>query len=322
MSDAAPPAEKKPSFEEYLAKVPDPPARSEPRPDPKDDGGDGEISKPPAADASKTNSSTASPAEPASKTNSTDSAAAADHRVDQIKAALRAGDLDALADLIDEDPASYDEKTPKWAAQKRKEAKLRQERDSVLAKAEAVVTRYAPVDELVARVRSGDHAALKPLVELLTEEDFDSATMKTFRAIRGEDPRVPALTSRAAKAEAERDAALATRAEKALADSIRDEVDAKDAVRKLSDWEAKVAKVLKDSYDPDLGEPGLSVKQAAKRVVREEREAYERLHAAFGGGAPAPAAKKETAPERAAGASGVGKKKLSREEWLAARGNG
>lgn len=237
--------------------------------------------------------------------------------------ALRSGDLDTLGELLGEDPALYDDKTPKWAARQRKESKLVAERDRVVRQAETVVERWSPVSRLVTE-RETNPAALFELVGLLTGQDPDTAWTAALRARGSVDPRVPVLTT----ALADRDARLATadaeraaRADAAFYETLRDEVDTKDVVRQIDGWEEKVATVLRESVDPDLGEPKLSTKQAAARVVRREREEFERRAKVFGG-TPAPKKTRERAPERAAGTTSAKVRKLSRDEWLAARSNG
>lgn len=238
--------------------------------------------------------------------------------------ALRDGDLDTIADLLGEDPAGFDEKTPKWAARQRKEAKVVAERDRVMRQAETVVERWSPVSRLVTE-RETNPAALFELVGLLTGKDPDAVWTEALRTRGSVDPRVPALTAAVAdrdeqlsKADAERSA----RADAAFYETLRDEVDAKAVVRQIDGWEEKVATVLRESVDPDLGEPKLSVKQAADRVVRREREEYERRAKVFGGDERPARKPRERAPERAGGTAGTKVRKLSREEWLAARSNG
>lgn len=242
-----------------------------------------------------------------------------------VLAALRAGDLDTIADLLGEDPAGFDEKTPRWAARQRKEAKITADRDRVMAQAETVVQRWSPVSRLVESAQTNP-AALFELVGLLTGQDPDQAWTAALRARGSVDPRVPALTTRLAEKDtrlAELEAERTARVDAAFYETLRDEVDVKSVVRQIEGWEAKVATTLRESIDPDLGEPKLSVKQAADRVVRREREEYERRAKVFGGGdAPAPKKTKERAPERAAGTAGATVRKLTRAEWLAARSNG
>ncbi len=240
--------------------------------------------------------------------------------VDRVVAALKAGDLDQLADLTDQDPSSFDEKSTKWAARNRKEAKLKDEIAQVRADASAIVAHYEPLDTKVAEFHSTkNYALVKDIVELLLGEDFDSATMKTFRAVRTQDPRVPALT----KQLAEKDAALAetksaktAAAERALVEAVRDDLPDDHQVRKLPEWETRVVAELRDSVDEDTGEPSLSFKQAAQRVLRKAKTEYEKYAGAFGGGAT-PAKDRAKTPERAGGTSPSTKRKLTRDEFFA-----
>jgi hypothetical protein len=307
MSEAAAPtptkADEASRFEAFLAKVADAPSS-------------GDIAaKAPAEDAPAETPETPSlepAAEPPAATTPPD--------LDAVRAALKAGDLDALSDLLGEDPALYAEKSTKWAAARRKEKKLKDERDSVGQKAEAIVKRWAPVADAAQAVQGGEFVRFVELAEALTGMDYDALVMKVARARHGSDPQVAVLKKRLAEVEpvvAEQAAAKTTAAERAFYETLRDEVPAKHALRGLEGWEAKVAAVLKESIDEDLGEPTLSAKQAADRVLRREREEFDRKAKLFG--VSAPAAPKGRAPERASGAAPTTTRKLSREEWLAAQ---
>src|SRR6476660_5313241 len=140
-------AETQATFDAFLAKVPDAPSSAHaaaPEADAeaplaeRDEKGKFAKRAPEAPAPETADPSPASP--PDAKTPSTDGP-----DLESVKAALRDGDLDTLAELLGEDPALYDEKTPKWAAGKRREAKIKAERDSVTAKAEAIVQRWSPV---------------------------------------------------------------------------------------------------------------------------------------------------------------------------------
>lgn len=320
------PNENTEAFEKFLAKVPDAPSSGLDHPEP---AAEAEPPKDLPRDAEA--DAAAPPREPKPKSAARASAEAApktpspEPDLGAVRAALRTGDLDTLGELLGEDPALYDEKTPRWAARQRKEAKLTAERDRVVKQAETVVQRWSPVSRLVEQLDTNP-AALLQLVELVTGQDPDAAWTAALRARGSVDPRVPALTTRLAEKDtrlAELEAERAARADAAFYETLRDEVPAKDTVRQIDDWEAKVATVLRESVDPDLGEPKLSVKQAAARVVRQEREEYERRAKVFG---EAPAARRapkgERAPERASGAAGAKVRKMSRDEWLQARSNG
>jgi hypothetical protein len=237
---------------------------------------------------------------------------------DRVLAALKAGDLDTLADLTDQDPSNFDEKSTKWAAKNRKEAKLKAEAEKVKADAQAIVDHYEPIDTRVERFQTTrDYRVVKELVELLTGEDFDSVAMKTFRAVRGEDPRVPVLAKRLEATEAElagERTAKEKASDRALREALRDDLPSDHQVRKLPDWEDQVAAVLRESFDEDLGEPSLSFKQAAQRVVRRAKDAYQKYASVFAEPSAAPP-RRASAPERAAGAAPAGKRKLTQEEF-------
>jgi hypothetical protein len=229
--------------------------------------------------------------------------------------------LDTLGELLGEDPAGYDEKTPKWAARQRKEAKLVAERDRVMRQAETVVERWSPVSRLVSALDT-EPASLFELVGLLTGQDPDQAWTAALRARGSVDPRVPALRetltqkdARLAELEAERQA----RVDAAFYETLKDEVDVRHQVRQIDSWEQKVAETLRESIDPDTGDPKLSTKQAADRVVRREREEYERRAKVFGGEERPARRGTPRAPERAARPAGAKVRKLSRDEWLAER---
>lgn len=329
MADAA---EKK-SFEQFLSNVPDAPSSAFPTHEP-EEAAAGDAADPLPAPAKRDAkgqfvstgeepSSTPSPEPtPDAKTPSTGDPPA----LDDVRAALAAGDLDTLAELLGEDPALYDEKTTKWAARNRREAKIKAERDSTAAKAEAVVQRWSPVSNLVLAAET-DPSQLFPLIELLTGKSADQAWTDAIRARGTHDPRVPALQKRLADQDAaltEAQKARAEAADRAFFETLRDEVPAGDVVRQIDGWERRVADVLRESVDPDLGEPKLSIKQAVARVVRQEREEFERRAKIFGAETvPATKTTKTRAPERAGKpSSGAKVRKVTREEWLAARSNG
>ena len=307
----APPPRK--SFEEFLAAVPEAPSSSKEAPAAED----------PKA-AAETSSSTAPVAEkePSAQPAAGASTAAETDPVEAIRAALRAGDLDALADAVGEDPALYSEKSTKWAAARRKERKLKDERDRVAAQAEGIVKRWAPVSEAAQAVQNGEFVKFVELAEALTGMDYDALVLKVARARHGSDPQVEVLKKRLAEVEPvvqERAQAKASAAERAFLETLRDDVASTHKVREFEGWEAKVAAVLKESMDEDLGEPTLSPKQAADRVLRREREEFELLAKVFGVTPAAKPAKAARAPERASGAAPAGVRKMTREEWLAAQ---
>lgn len=309
--------------EAFFAKIPDPPkntlvAAEEAHADAEE--ADGNAPTPKAAAAASSSKETAvSPAKAGTSAKTADAAASATV-VDRVLAALKAGDVDALADLTDQDPADFDEKSTKWASRNRKEAKLKAEVEKVKADAKEVVDHYAPLDESVTKFHATkDYALVKSTVEFLFGEDFDSLIMKTFRAVRGQDPRVPEL-SRALAAKDEELTTHRTKSAKAadvaLREALRDDLPDDHQVRKLPDWEEKVAAVLRESVDEDTGDPALSFKQAAQRVLRKAKEQYEKYASAFGDAPATPRGRAET-PERAAPAAGAKKRPLTKEEFFA-----
>lgn len=245
--------------------------------------------------------------------------------VSRVREALKKGDVDTLADLIDQDPAAFDEKSTKWAARNRKESKLKDEVAKVKADAAAIVEHYEPIDSRVARFsETRDYGVIAELVEILTGEDFDSVGMKVFRARRTQDPRVPELQKKLQEREAEVVEARTAKekaADRALREALRDDLPEDHLVRKLPEWEDRVARVLRDSVDDDTGEPTLSFRQAAQRVVRKEKEEYEKRAAVFGGDVPAKTGRtRAETPERAAAPTGAGKRKLTPDEFFAQYG--
>lgn len=324
MSDpVTPESAPKKSFEEFLASVPEAPSSS------KTEAAEATAEEAPATEEGKAAEAaepvtTAPAAKGADSAQTAQSATSAGPDLDPatLRAALASGDLDALAEALGEDPALYSEKSTKWAAARRKEQKLKAERDSVTKKAEAIVQRTQPVYELAEAVQQGEFAKFVELAQYLTGMDYDQLVMKVARARHGSDPQVEVLKRRVAELEpvvAERTAAKQTAAERAFMETLRDEVAVGHQVRALDGWEAKVAAVLKESVDEDLGEPTLSAKQAADRVLRREREEFEKRAKVFGGGSAPAKPKGAKAPERASGAAGAKVRKLSREEWLAAQ---
>lgn len=326
MSDPVTPESKpeRKSFEEFLQSVPEPPSSS------KTEAVEATAEEAPATEEGKAGAESAgtpetpTPSATPSKTSASADASPSTGDLDPatLRAALASGDLDALAEALGEDPALYSEKSTKWAASRRKEQKLKNERDTVAKQAEAIVQRTAPVYELAGAVQQGDFLKGPELVQYLTGMDYDTFVMKVARARHGSDPQVEVLKRRVAELEpvvAERTAAKQTAAERAFMETLRDEVAVGHQVRALDGWEAKVAAVLKESVDEDLGEPTLSAKQAADRVLRREREEFEKRAKVFGGGATPAKPKGAKAPERASGAAGAKVRKMTRDEWLAAQ---
>lgn len=319
--------------EAFLAKIPDPPENplvaaehAHAEAEASDDSPKvASASRAHTKTASKTSSvrtaepeTTASPGTSESKTAGGDDAPVAD----RIVAALKAGDLDLVADLTDQDPADFDEKSTKWAARNRKEQKLKAEVAQVKADAAAVLEHWEPIDTRAAEFhRTKNYVLVKELVELLTGEDFDSAAMKTFRAVRNQDPRVPELTKALEAKDSElteHRSAKEKAADRALREALRDDLPEDHQVRKLPDWEDKVAAVLRESVDEDTGEPALSFKQAAQRVVRTAKEAYQKYADVFAEPAQRSRRAAEPAtPERARGAAPATKRPKSRDEFFA-----
>lgn len=323
--------------EAFLAAIPDPPenplvAAEAAHNDAEEDAGEPAPKRKVAASATgaaaKAQPTKAAPADDAkpakatSKSSGSTTPAAEDDAplADRVVAALKAGDLDLLADLTDQDPAAFDEKSTKWAARNRKEAKLKEEVAKVRSDAQAIVDHYEPIDSRVERFqKTRDYAVVAELVQLLTGEDWDSVAMKAFRAVRGQDPRVPELTKKLETTEAElktERTAKEKAADRALREALRDDLPEDHQVRKIPDWEDRVARVLRESVDEDLGEPTLSFEQAATRVVRHVREEYQKYAGVFAETTPAPRRRAAT-PERAAGSVPATKRKLTREEFFA-----
>lgn len=268
----------------FFEKVPEPPANTAIAETVAEEGD--APAEPPAAAAGETASSADSTPPPAAPL------------VDRVVAALKAGDLDALADLTEQDPAMFDEKTTKWAARNRRETKLKAEVAQVRADAQAIVDHYAPIDEKVeAYQKTKDPRIAAELFELLTGEKLTDAAARTAPA--------PAPTPAARRA-----------SEKALVEALRDDLPADHQVRALPDWEAAVVAVLRESAEENDGEPELSFRQAAARVVRREKDRFAKVAKVFG---EAPAAKTSAAkaPERAAGTTPSTKRKVTRDEFFA-----
>lgn len=224
-------------------------------------------------------------------------------QVSRIVKALREGDLDALADLTEQDPALFDEKSTKWAARNRRESKLKAEVAAVRADAKAIVDHYAPIDEkLETYQKTKDPAAAAALFELLTGEALVEVASRL--SVRGTDSAASSRPSSRA-------------AEKALVEALRDDLPDDHQVRALPDWESQVVAVLRESADENDGEPELSFRQAAARVVRREKERFAKLAKVYGA-PPAPGDAKPKPPERAGGTAPSTKRKLTRDEFFAA----
>lgn len=232
--------------------------------------------------------------------------------------ALTAGDLDSIADIAGVDPTLFDKKTRKWARNQRVRAELETKAASAIRERDEAKKSRETVDAVVGAIKGGAHDRVFELLHLLTEEDPDALLTRAVRARAIKDPRVPVLEARVQEAEKkltenEKDQLL--RADAAYVEIIKDEVPAAHDVRKVPGWAKKVAKALKASLDPELGEPKLSVTQAANRVLRKEKEKHERGLQIFGG---APERKATPDPLARAGSTrGSPPGKLSREDFFA-----
>lgn len=276
----------------FFEKVPDPPANAAES----DVAAEGDAPAPKEPSSKPSGEGTAStsetPASPGPKPNSSSDV------VDRVVAALKAGDLDALADLTEQDPAMFDEKTTKWAARNRRETKLKAEVAQVRADAQAIVDHYAPVDEKVeAYQKTKDPRVAADLFELLTGEKLADV------AARVPTPASPTPAARRAS-------------EKALVEALRDDLPADHQVRALPEWESAVVAVLRESAEENDGEPELSFRQAAARVVRREKDRYAKMSKVFGE-APTARTTPAAAPERAAGTTPTTKRKVTRDEFFA-----
>jgi hypothetical protein len=298
------------SLDDFINSLPEPEPSAPPGPEVEED------ADPKAdADSSPESAATTAPSPAASaKTPLSGSAPQPDEGV--LRKALAEGDLETVADILGEDPASYKEGTRKWAAKQRVQAEQQREYARVSKQAESVVTRWKPVADLTQAVDGGDYSKVPELLRTLgIREDWDSLVMKAVRSRGTQDPQAEVLKRRVAELEAQvprvDEQAVA---EKAFHEIIRDEVDTKHKVRDIEDWEAKVGAVLKDSLDPDLGEPKLSAKQAADRVLRREREAFEKRRKVFD--ETQKPARKVSALERPALGGGARVAKLSKEEFF------
>ncbi len=301
-------AENEAKREAFFAKIPDPPSDQHIAP------GEGDGEEPAPKDAALAKSSKETPVSkkdaPASSAKTAESAELA--VADRVLAALKAGDLDTLAELTEQDPAVFDEKSTKWAARNRRESKLKADLAKVKAEAEAVVEHYAPVDERVERFQATrDYSMVAEIVELLTGESWAEASAKVgARAPRAD---VQARTARLA----DERVARVSKDERALREAVADDLPDDHQVRKLPDWEDAVVAVLRESIDEYTGEPELSFKQAAARVVRREKDRLAKLAKAFGQEPPA-RGERGGAPERAAGTAPAPKRQRTRDEFFAA----
>lgn len=293
----------KTTFEEFIKKIPEAPANNMP---------DGP--KEPAVAKEADPDDEDDDAEPA------ESGAKGKPRVDTaaLIKALTAGDLDSIAEIADVDPALFDKSTRKWARNQRVRAELETKAATAIRERDEAKKSRETVDAVVGAIKGGAHDRVFELLQLLTAEDPDALLTRAVRARAIKDPRVPVLEASLK----ERDEKLSElekdqlqRADTAYVEIIKDEVPAAHDVRKIPGWARKVAKTLKASLDPELGEPKLSVTQAANRVLRREKEKHERGLQIFGG-----APERKTAPDplaRAGSTRGTTPGTLSREAFFA-----
>lgn len=220
---------------------------------------------------------------------------------DAVLAALKAGDLDAIADLTGADPADFDEKSTKWAARNRREAGLRKDIEKVKADAREILTHYEPIEtQQEAFDRSGgkDWGPVRAIVEHVTGKPWHVAAAQLGLAV-GSAPAAPSPA-----------------ADRVLLEAIRDDVPDDHQVRQLPGWETRVLTILRENVDEVTGEPAISFRQAGARALRRAKEEHAKLTPIFGG-EPAPATRRAGAPERADTTAPSTRRKLTQEEFYA-----
>jgi hypothetical protein len=288
----------------FLAKLADPPpnvaselATVEPVSD------DGEEAGTEDADDPKASPTSAPPAsaKSADSAKNSDTSAPADVAAKVVEA-LKAGDLDTVAELTGADSADFDERSTKWAARNRREAGLRKEIETVKTDIKAVLEHYEPFDRHLERYdQTRDVGALRDLLEYAAGEPW--ATLAPRLGLPASAAAVPAPRR-------------APAAERVLLEAVRDDVPDDHVVRQLPGWEDRVVAILRENLDEATGEPNISFKQAAARAVRRAKDEHARLAPLFGGATP-PKPGRAPTPERADGATPSSKRKLTREEFLA-----
>lgn len=292
--------------EAFLAKLADPPpnAASAAGAEAADEGDDPKAQSAATAPAATSSAAgSAPPATGASARVAPSSVVSAPADVaEKVLTALKAGDLDAVAELTGADSADFDEKSTKWAARNRREAGLRKEIETVRTDAKTILEHYEPLDRHLERFdQTKDYGAVRDLVEYVTNEPWARVAPKLGLA--------PAASTVPAPRRA-------PAAERVLVEAVRDDVPDDHQVRKLPGWEDRVVAILKENIDEHTGEPAISFRQAAARAVRRAKDEHAKLAPVFGEPAPAttPSAK---GPARADGASPANRRKLTREEFLA-----
>lgn len=281
----------------FLAKLADPPANvaSEIR-DASAEEADTEDPKAPAAAVSPKATT------PSASSSSTKPAAGTASTPDAVLAALKAGDLDAIADLTGADPSEWDESSVKWAARNRREARIQRDLAQVKADARQLLEHYEPIDQQQAAFdRSGgkDFAPVRAIVEHITGKPWHVVAPNLGLASGGPSPSAPSPA-----------------AERVLVEAVRDDVPDDHQVRQLPGWESRVVAVLREHIDDATGEPSISFRQAAARAVRRAKEEHAKLAPLFGGTAPA-ATPKANVPERAESPTPGKKRALTKEEFYA-----
>jgi hypothetical protein len=228
--------------------------------------------------------------------------ATAEPLADRVLAALKAGDLDTVAELTGADSADFDEKSTRWAARNRREAGLRKEIETVRSDAKAILEHYEPFDAHVGRYdQTKDPGALRDLLEYVTGEPWARVAPKL------------GLAPAAAATPAPR---RAPAAERVLLEAVRDDVPDDHQVRQLPGWEDRVVAILKENIDEVTGEPAISFRQAAARAVRRAKDEHAKLTPVFGGAAP-PKPPKAATPERADVATPANRRKMTQDEFYA-----
>jgi hypothetical protein len=220
----------------------------------------------------------------------------------KVLAALKAGDLDTVAELTGADSADFDERSTRWAARNRREAGLRKEIETVRSDTKAILEHYEPFDQHVTRYdQTKDPGALRDLLEYVTGQPW---------------ARVAPTLGLAPAAAATPAPRRAPAAERVLLEAVRDDVPDDHQVRQLPGWEDRVVTILKENIDEVTGEPAISFRQAAARAVRRAKDEHAKLTPVFGGATP-PKPTKAATPERADAATPANRRKMTPDEFYA-----
>lgn len=292
--------EERAKAEAFFANVPDAPSDAAPsHDDPDPDQEDTDSEETPTSQAATPAAKDDQEGEPPAKEESKPRGPG--KKVEAILEALRNGDEDTLGDLLDEDPSAWAETTQNAIKRRRALSRVKQERDHALEKAKEIVDRWKPVSDLAIAIDQGqDYTQVPALVEMLLGRSWKDIERNFVRSQRGLPAEAPAAPE-----------------SKELVELVQADVPSDHEARKLPGWQEGVASLLREHYDPDLGESTISVAQATARWLRKEKAAHNKRLEVWSSKGRSTQGRRTPTLERASSGGPAPARKMTREEFFA-----